>query len=187
MPSQRSPRTTPKTTSAPPSNGGRRPNGPSTSRRPTGNGGNGKPNGAWPVELVLAAEVELSIEGRTPPSMGSPSARGARPCCPAPRSAGRFTSGSTSWWTRSTSGPGDGHPADPEHRPAGPWGILPIPLCDCRWDWPPAALAGGVPGHLRGVPGPSGDRGGRVRRPLRGGGGPHVQHDPAGCSRLVRR
>jgi hypothetical protein len=82
MPSQRSPRTTPKTTSAPPSNGGRRPNGPSTSRRPTGNGGNGKPNGAWPVELVLAAEVELSIEGRTPPSMGSPSARGARPCCP---------------------------------------------------------------------------------------------------------
>ena len=64
MPSQRSPRTTPKTTSAPPSNGGRRPNGPSTSRRPTGNGGNGKPNGAWPVELVLAAEVELSIEGK---------------------------------------------------------------------------------------------------------------------------
>jgi hypothetical protein len=33
------------------------------SRRPNGNGGNGKPNGAWPVSLVLAAEVEIAIEG----------------------------------------------------------------------------------------------------------------------------
>jgi hypothetical protein len=64
MPSQRSPRTAPKTTPTPPPSGGRTSNGPATSRRPNGNGGNGKPNGAWPVELVLAAEVELSIEGK---------------------------------------------------------------------------------------------------------------------------
>ena len=60
MPGQRTTRTTPKTTPTPPSNGGRKPNG----RSAAGNGGNRKPNGAWPVELVLAAEVELSIEGK---------------------------------------------------------------------------------------------------------------------------
>ena len=74
MPTQRSPRTTTKTTPTTP-NGGRKPNGgttrPATSRRPaTGNGGNGKPSGAWPVELVLAAEVELSIESENGDAFG---------------------------------------------------------------------------------------------------------------------
>jgi hypothetical protein len=68
MPRQTSPRTPPKTTPTPPSNGGGKSNGgttrPASTRRPAGNGGNGKPSGAWPVELVLAAEVELSVEGK---------------------------------------------------------------------------------------------------------------------------
>ena len=59
MPRQTSSKSTPRTTPAP-ANGGRKPNG----RRTTGNGGNDKPTRAWPVELVLAAEVELSIEGK---------------------------------------------------------------------------------------------------------------------------
>jgi hypothetical protein len=36
----------------------------------------------------------------------------------------------------------------------------------CVQRWPPTALQGRVPGHLGHVPGPSGDRGGRVRQPL---------------------
>ena len=59
MPRQTSSRSTPRTTPAP-ANEDRKPNG----RRTTGNGGNDKPTSAWPVELVLAAEVELSIEGK---------------------------------------------------------------------------------------------------------------------------
>jgi hypothetical protein len=58
MPRQTSSRSTPRTTPAP-ANGGRKP----TTRRGNGNG-NDKPTTAWPVELVLAAEVELSIEGK---------------------------------------------------------------------------------------------------------------------------
>jgi hypothetical protein len=62
MPRQTSSRSTPRTTPAP-TNGDRKPNG---RRAATRNGGNGndKPTTAWPVELVLAAEVELSIEGK---------------------------------------------------------------------------------------------------------------------------
>jgi hypothetical protein len=45
-------------------------NGPATrGQRPNGNGGNGKPN-AWPVELVLSAEVELSIETENSTAFG---------------------------------------------------------------------------------------------------------------------
>ena len=59
MPRQTSSRSTPRTTPAP-TNRDRKP----TSRRTgNGNGGNGKPNGAWPISLVLASEVELAIEG----------------------------------------------------------------------------------------------------------------------------
>jgi hypothetical protein len=60
MPHQTSSRSTQRTTPAP-TNGGRKPNG----RRTTadGNGGNDKPTSAWPISLVLAAEVELAIEG----------------------------------------------------------------------------------------------------------------------------
>ena len=58
MPRQTSSRSTSRTTPAP-ANGGRKP-----TSRTTRNGGNGdKPNTAWPVELVLATEVELAIEG----------------------------------------------------------------------------------------------------------------------------
>jgi hypothetical protein len=60
MPRQTSSRSTPRTTPAP-ANGGRKPNGRRTGN---GNGGNDKPTSAWPVELVLAAEVEQSIEGK---------------------------------------------------------------------------------------------------------------------------
>ena len=73
MPRQTNSRSTPRTTPAP-TNRDRKPNGRGTA---TGNGGanspnegrttrkgsNGKPNGAWPISLVLAAEVELAIEG----------------------------------------------------------------------------------------------------------------------------
>jgi hypothetical protein len=54
MPRQTSSRSTPRTTPAPK---------PTSRRTGNGNGGNGKPNGAWPISLVLAAEVELAIEG----------------------------------------------------------------------------------------------------------------------------
>ena len=37
-------------------------NGPNEGRT-TRKGSNGKPNGTWPISLVLAAEVELAIEG----------------------------------------------------------------------------------------------------------------------------
>ena len=60
MPRQTSSRSTPRTTPTP-TNGGRKPNGRRTA---TGNGGNDQPTTAWPVELVLAAEVELAIEGK---------------------------------------------------------------------------------------------------------------------------
>ena len=58
MPRQTSSRSTSRTTPTP-----AKPNGRRTAT--TRNGGNGKPkpNTAWPVELVLAAEVELAIEG----------------------------------------------------------------------------------------------------------------------------
>ena len=72
MPRQTSSRSTQRTTPAP-INRDRKANGRGTA---TGNGGNGpdegrttrkgsngKPNGAWPISLVLAAEVELAIEG----------------------------------------------------------------------------------------------------------------------------
>jgi hypothetical protein len=41
-----------------------------TTRRNGGGNGRDKPNGAWPVELVLAAEVELSIEGKNGDDFG---------------------------------------------------------------------------------------------------------------------
>jgi hypothetical protein len=64
MPRQTSSRSTPRTTAAP-ANGGRKP----TTRRGNGNG-NDKPLSAWPVELVLAAEVELSIGGKDGDAFG---------------------------------------------------------------------------------------------------------------------
>jgi hypothetical protein len=70
MPAQRTAKTTTKTTppSRPPANGGRKPNGGANGPKPSGprttrSGGNGKPNTAWPVSLILAAEVEIAIEG----------------------------------------------------------------------------------------------------------------------------
>jgi hypothetical protein len=72
MPTKGNPRSTTRTTPASRTSGGRKPvpvSAPAapkpTTRRPNGgNGGNGKPNEAWPVSLVLAAEVELAIEGQ---------------------------------------------------------------------------------------------------------------------------
>jgi hypothetical protein len=64
------PRQTTRTTppSRPPANGGRNGggNGPKpTTTRTTRNGGNGNGRSvtAWPISLVLAAEVELAVEG----------------------------------------------------------------------------------------------------------------------------
>jgi hypothetical protein len=68
MPRQTSSRSTSRTTPATPTRG-RKPNGGTTTTKRNG-GGNGKPNGAWPVELVLAAEVELAIEGKNGDAFG---------------------------------------------------------------------------------------------------------------------
>jgi hypothetical protein len=67
MPRQTSSRSTTRTTPATTTRG-RKPNGGTTTKR--NGGGSGKPNGAWPVELVLAAEVELAIEGKNGDAFG---------------------------------------------------------------------------------------------------------------------
>ncbi len=65
MPSQRNPRTSSKTTPTSRTTGGRASTsttGPKPNGR-TGNGGNGKPAGAWPISIVIASEAEIAIEG----------------------------------------------------------------------------------------------------------------------------
>jgi hypothetical protein len=69
MPRQTNSRSTTRTTPATTTRG-RKPNGGTTTTRNGGRNSKPQPNGAWPVELVLAAEVELAIEGKDGDAFG---------------------------------------------------------------------------------------------------------------------